>query len=170
MPDYEVTDSVTGQTLTLTGDSPPTDGELVQIFESYRQEPPVDVAEAPTPLTTGQEDFSPLQVNIPKQNSLVAGNVINQNTKDPESRMILDENEAGRQKLIQAAASRFPQEVVDNWVDSPIGMSEAVDFLEWSQVLPGGGIVQGVEALNILSMSNKLQDGESLTNSEQKKI
>ena len=169
MPDYEVTDSVTGQTLTLTGDSPPTDGELVQIFESYRQEQAADVAEAPTPLTTGQEDFSPLQVNIPKQNSLVAGNVINQNTKDPESRMILDENEAGRQKLIQAAASRFPQEVVDNWVDSPIGMSEAVDFLEWSQVLPGGGIVQGVEALNILSISNKLQDGESLTNSDQKK-
>ena len=162
MPDYEVTDSVTGKSLILTGDSPPTDDELVQIFESYRQEPP-----APAP--TGQDDFSPLQVNIPKQNSLVAGNVINQNTKDPESRMILDENEEGRQQLIKAAASRFPQEVVDNWVNSPIGPAEAVDFLDWAQVLPGGGIFQGVEALKILSISNKKQNGEDLTDSENEK-
>lgn len=36
MPTYRVTDSVTGKTLKLTGDSPPTEQELVGIFEQFR--------------------------------------------------------------------------------------------------------------------------------------
>ena len=54
MPDYEVTDSVTGLTLSLSGDSPPTDDELSQIFDVYRQD---------------QSD--PIKVNIPETNSLL---------------------------------------------------------------------------------------------------
>ena len=168
MPVYDITDSATGVTLELTGDSPPTEDAMNQIFEQHRLTQSEDYSEPPTELTTGQEDFSPIQVNIPEQNSLVAGNVINQYTKDPESRMILDDNLDQRERLIEAASLRFPQEVVDAWKDSPIEASEAFDFLKWSDVLPGGGIVQGVEALNILSISNKLEAGETVTASEQK--
>jgi len=35
VPTYRVTDSVTGKTLKLTGDSAPTEQELVDIFKSY---------------------------------------------------------------------------------------------------------------------------------------
>lgn len=47
MPDYEVTDAKTGKTLILTGDSPPTEAELAEIFGQYETEPAK--AEAPTP-------------------------------------------------------------------------------------------------------------------------
>jgi len=37
MPEYEVTDPNTGQTLVLTGDQPPTEQELEQVFSQYGQ-------------------------------------------------------------------------------------------------------------------------------------
>ena len=39
MPNYKVTDPKTGVTLTLTGDSPPTEQELNNIFSTYQIEP-----------------------------------------------------------------------------------------------------------------------------------
>ena len=150
MPDYEVTDSVTGLTLSLSGDSPPTDDELSQIFDVYRQD---------------QSD--PIKVNIPETNSLALGNTIKPDTKDPEGIELLDEADAQRQQMIALASTRFPPDVVEGWKDNPIGFGETGDFLTWSQVLPGGGIAQGVEALNILSVSKKVEAGEELTTSEQ---
>ena len=38
MPTYQVTDPASGRTLRLTGDSPPTDAELEQIFAEYGAE------------------------------------------------------------------------------------------------------------------------------------
>tara|TARA_R110000737_G_scaffold90900_1_gene123188 strand:- start:12 stop:4892 length:4881 start_codon:yes stop_codon:yes gene_type:complete len=113
------------------------------------------------------EVSEPVQVNIPETNSLALGNTINPNTKDPESIELLDEAEAGRQQMIDLALTRFPPDVVEGWKDNPIGFGEAVDFLTWSQVLPGGGVVQGAEALHILSVSKKVEAGEELTTSEQ---
>jgi hypothetical protein len=150
MPDYEVTDSVTGLTLSLSGDSPPTDDELSQIFDVYRQD---------------QSD--PIKVNIPETNSLALGNTIKPDTKDPEGIELLDEADAQRQQMIALASTRFPPDVVESWKNNPIGFGETGDFLTWSQVLPGGGIAQGVEALNILSVSKKVEAGEELTTSEQ---
>jgi hypothetical protein len=43
MPTYRVTDSETGRTLRLTGDSPPTDDELEQIFTQYDLEFNLDI-------------------------------------------------------------------------------------------------------------------------------
>lgn len=52
MPTYEVTDPTTGRTLELTGDSPPTEKELTDIFSRY--------GAAPAPKTLGQRvmDFA----------------------------------------------------------------------------------------------------------------
>jgi len=52
MPTYEVTDPTTGRTLELTGDSPPTEKELTDIFSRY--------GAAPAPKTLGQKvmDFA----------------------------------------------------------------------------------------------------------------
>ena len=109
----------------------------------------------------------PVQVNIPETNSLALGNTIKPDTKDPEGIELLDEADAERQQMIALASTRFPPDVVEGWKDNPIGFGETGDFLTWSQVLPGGGIAQGVEALNILSVSKKVEAGEELTTSEQ---
>ena len=109
----------------------------------------------------------PVQVNIPETNSLALANTIKPDTKDPEGIELLDEADAERQQMIALASTRFPPDVVEGWKDNPIGFGETGDFLTWSQVLPGGGIAQGVEALNILSVSKKVKAGEELTTSEQ---
>ena len=62
MPTYRVTDSVSGVTLDLTGDSPPTEQELQSIFSSYKRpaEPKIEdqsifrqVADVPLQFGTG---------------------------------------------------------------------------------------------------------------------
>ncbi len=138
MPDYDVTDSVTGVTLRLTGDTPPTDEELAKVFDAYRGDQVESIA-----------------VNIPEANSLALDNTIKPDTKDPEARQLLDESEAERQQMIDLAKTRFPPEIVDSWQDNPIEFSETGEFLNWSQVLPGGGLVQGAESLNLAAISRK---------------
>lgn len=44
MPTYKVTDPTTGKTITLTGDSPPTEQELTEIFASVHQSAPATTA------------------------------------------------------------------------------------------------------------------------------
>jgi hypothetical protein len=47
MPKYRVTDAKSGKTLELTGDSPPTEQELEEIFSSYSSPQPVQKVAAP---------------------------------------------------------------------------------------------------------------------------
>ena len=153
MPDYDVTDSVTGVTLRLTGDTPPTDEELAQVFDAYRGD---------------QSD--PITVNIPEANSLALQNTIKSDTQDPEARQLLDDSEQERQQMLELARTRFPPEVVSNWEDNPIEFGEAGEFLNWSQILPGGGIVQGAEALSLANISRKVENGEEITAPEKAKL
>ena len=48
MPDYVITDPTTKRTVTLTGDSPPTEAELNDIFAKINAQPAAK-AEAPKP-------------------------------------------------------------------------------------------------------------------------
>lgn len=50
MPTYRITDPQTGRVLRVTGDSPPTEPELVALFQSVRQDAPA-AAPAPVPET-----------------------------------------------------------------------------------------------------------------------
>lgn len=61
MPRYEVTDGASGKTLTLEGDSPPTDSELEDIFAEHAR--------------TSAETQSPLEpsINLAEMNRKVAG-------------------------------------------------------------------------------------------------
>lgn len=52
MPTYKVTDPQTGRTLRLTGDSPPTEQELNEVFSQYQ--PKQAVSEQPKPVTKGE--------------------------------------------------------------------------------------------------------------------
>jgi hypothetical protein len=53
MPQYHVTDPVSGRSVTLTGDSPPTEQELNEIFAKLPPEAKPQAAE-PAPVPTGQ--------------------------------------------------------------------------------------------------------------------
>jgi len=60
MPTYKVTDPSTGKTLRLTGDSPPTEQELEQIFASDTQ-PPQDAQGEPSLSMYGRSQQRPQQ-------------------------------------------------------------------------------------------------------------
>ena len=59
MPTYRVTDSVSGVTLDLTGDSPPTEQELQDIFRGYKPpeepKPEAGATEEPAPVSPASE-------------------------------------------------------------------------------------------------------------------
>ena len=71
MPTYRVTDSVTGKTLKLTGDSAPTEQELVDIFKSYTPNkkrdfitPAKQTAETVAALVTGGTSWIPAGLSM----------------------------------------------------------------------------------------------------------
>jgi len=71
VPTYRVTDSVTGKTLKLTGDSAPTEQELVDIFKSYTPNkkrdfitPAKQTAETVAALVTGGTSWIPAGLSM----------------------------------------------------------------------------------------------------------
>lgn len=56
MPDYEVSDPVTGKTLVVSGDSPPTEAELTQIFSQFK--PMTPKTEAAPSAPSGPKPWS----------------------------------------------------------------------------------------------------------------
>jgi hypothetical protein len=71
VPTYRVTDSVTGKTLKLTGDSAPTEQELVDIFKSYTPKkkrdfitPAKQTAETVAALVTGGTSWIPAGLSM----------------------------------------------------------------------------------------------------------
>lgn len=62
MPTYRVTDPTTGKTVRLTGDSPPSDAELEEIFSGLNKAPPLSDSaqvEQPKPPVSMSESFFP---------------------------------------------------------------------------------------------------------------
>lgn len=77
MPDFEITDPVTGKTLVLTGDSEPTEQELEEVFSQFEAPEPVPVPqpegipltpiEIPEPVTTPAETTQvPIDIQEPE--------------------------------------------------------------------------------------------------------
>lgn len=69
MPVYQVTDSQTGQQLRLTGDSPPTEQELEEIFTSTRAQADSPVAREAITTEQPQEGIPPLKAGIEEPQS-----------------------------------------------------------------------------------------------------
>ncbi len=65
MPVYEVTDPTTGQTITIEGDSPPTEAELEEIFASQQQAVPQEQPQEPIPQAQPQQPVQPQQPQQP---------------------------------------------------------------------------------------------------------
>jgi hypothetical protein len=60
MPDYEVTDPKTGKTLVLTGNAPPTEAELLEVFSQF--EAPTQKAAPPAPPRMGADTAAPWSI------------------------------------------------------------------------------------------------------------
>jgi hypothetical protein len=62
MPTYKVTDPTTGKSLKLTGDSPPTEQELEEVFaQVHGGQEPEAVPQPPTPSSSPSDYIGPWQ-------------------------------------------------------------------------------------------------------------
>lgn len=75
-----------------------------------------------------------------------------------------------QKQMMTLAYSRFTPEQIQAWQQTPITFSEAFRKLSPSQYLPGGGLKQLYNAEQILSISNKVQNGEPVTPDDQKTL
>jgi hypothetical protein len=146
------------------------------------EEKPISETGEVLPEDVPQSKFGGIPVpqkNIPVQGSSLDINTINQqvlnsavtyDTQDPEAKQVVEKNERQRLSMLQLAKQRFPEYVVESWVDNPIGFMEADDFYDWSQVLPGGGVIQGAKSLKLLNISQKIEKGEGVSAGEQEML
>jgi hypothetical protein len=79
---------------------------------------------------------------------------------------IIEQRESDRQGIIDLAKSRFSPETVKMWESTPIDIGEVGNFIEWSQILPAGGFVQGAQALKLMDISEKINQGEEVKDSD----
>ena len=79
---------------------------------------------------------------------------------------LIEQRESDRQGIIDLAKSRFSPETVKMWESTPIDIGEVGDFIEWSQILPAGGFVQGAQALKLMDISEKINQGEEVKDSD----
>ena len=120
------------------------------------------------PETTDKIFFENIDPSILQKNEASINNAITFDSSKDEGVDLIENRENERQQTIQLAYSRFPKHTVDMWLNNPITMGEVGDFIDWSQVLPGGGIFQGSQALNLLNISEKLRDGKEVSIADKK--
>lgn len=113
--------------------------------------------------TTGKIFFENIGPSVMQQNEASINNAITFNSTEENGLPLIEEREKERNQTIELARSRYPKHTVDMWLNNPIDIGEIGDFIDWSQILPAGGIVQGAEAVALLRISNKIRDGEDVS-------
>lgn len=96
--------------------------------------------------------------------------IIYSNPRNERASELADQRAEARQQIVDLAKARYGEEVVATWENNPIGFTELPDFIESQQVIPGGGLVQGKNALKILDISNKLEQGKEVSVAEQAQL
>jgi hypothetical protein len=142
MPTYVVTDPATGRKVRLTGDSPPTDTDLDEIFSSL-----------PAPPQKASESAAPLASPVAPQDEQ-----INLDVPSPEQDAILNQYYSEQERLRASQPS-------PSFIDKAIGFGEAGLGLLTSATggtvgLLGGSI--GGVAGNVLSGQYGTQEGADL--------
>ena len=114
-----------------------------------------------TPLVDSPEEAT---YSILEKNEAVINGAITIQNKNREAQKLINDSEASKQAAMDLALQRgFPESVVNYWANNPITFSEAGEYTKWSEVLPGGGAVQGAEAISLLSISQDLANGKPVT-------
>jgi len=158
MPTYSVTDPSSGKTIDLTGDSPPTEQELEQVFSSVNQQPSAGMAAPSAPQSAMLNAGSPQALN---QAVIKSGQVGQQRfqTQDPmvqQADFYLGKDSARKfQKFVAGNYEPLPDEdftdkerqfLVD--YENKRGRKVAGNVLKYggalaAQFFPGGQVVAG---------------------------
>ena len=96
--------------------------------------------------------------------------IIYSNPRNERASELADQRAEARQQIVDLAKARYGEEVVATWENNPIGFTELPDFIESQQVIPGGGLVQGKNALKIVDISNKIEEGKEVSVAEQAQL
>lgn len=114
-----------------------------------------------TPLVDSPEEAT---YSILEKNEAVINGAITIQNKNREAQKLINDSEASKQAAMDLALQRgFPESVVNYWANNPITFSEAGEYTKWSEVLPGGGMVQGAEAMSLIRISEDLANGKPVT-------
>jgi hypothetical protein len=113
--------------------------------------------------TTGPILFGDVGPSVMQQNEAAINNAITFDNTEEDGLPLIEQREQERNSTVELARSRYPKHTVDMWLNNPIDIGEVGDFLDWSQVLPGGGIVQGAEAVGLLRISDKIREGQDVS-------
>ena len=114
----------------------------------------IEQKRAPVDILT---DLGEPAITIPQRNENALNNVTTVEQSQDET-------------FVNLAKTRFSDEQIKEWENNPIGFADAYDFLEWSEILPGGGLVQAYDTVGLTNISKKYEKGEDLTESEQKTL
>ena len=105
---------------------------------------------------------------IDEQNIAAINNTID--LTDPSMAEFNEVAQSNEDSTMMLAAQRFSPEQVEEWKNNPIGWKEASNFISKADVIPGGGIVKGYEALELAAIAKKVYNKEELTEVEETKF
>ena len=120
----------------------------------------------PQPLFFGDIIPNPTAEEIREQNQKVINNTVDLNADTEDAKFLKEVGESNSNRTWKLARARFSPEQLKAWENNPIGFSEARRFMDAADVLPGGGVVKGAEALAIGQIANKMRLEEKLTPEE----
>jgi len=136
------------------------------------QEDSVDIQVNPADFDTVNIQVNPADfekpLTIDQQNINAINNTID--LTDPSMAEFNEVAQSNEDSTMMLAQQRFSAEQIAEMKSNPIGWSEANDFISKADVIPGGGIVKGYEALELAAISKKVYNKEELTEAEETKF
>jgi len=136
------------------------------------QEDSVDIQVNPADFDTVNIQVNPADfekpLTIDQQNINAINNTID--LTDPSMAEFNEVAQSNEDSTMMLAQQRFSAEQIAEMKRNPIGWSEANDFISKADVIPGGGIVKGYEALELAAISKKVYNKEELTEAEETKF
>lgn len=124
----------------------------------------IPVDDAPEPIAFD----SPQSISENNRQALNA--TIDLTSDDPGVRELNDIAKQNNDSTMSLAKLRFGPEQIKKWQNDPIGFKEAFRFLDPQDLLPGGGLYKGYEALSMAKVVDKVRKKEELTESEEKEF
>ena len=139
-------------------------------YSQFDTPKPLEPSKEPERLSFGDIIPNPTAEEIRAQNKKVINNTIDLNADTEDAKFLKSVGESNSNRTWKLAKARFSPEQIKSWESNPIGFSEARRFMDAADVLPGGGIVKGAEALAIGQIANKMRLEEELTPEETNKF
>lgn len=114
-----------------------------------------------------QDIFESEEINIPtigERNQNALNNVVKLDNPVGEKEVAVAESvNHDREQTLALAKTRFTPDQIAEFTNNPIGFADAFDFLDANKTLPGGGIYEAIDAVELKGIGEKLEKGEELS-------